>query len=121
MKFLRPFVKEFTLRNTREVHTFFLIPFFIVLDVSITDSKKPELSFSSQGQYLLINEASVEWIMEKLDKNSDCSRDTILYRFRGNMVLRGSIPFQETTWRRIQIGEHTFEVCINGVNGINGK
>ncbi|XP_043289981.1 molybdenum cofactor sulfurase 2 [Venturia canescens] len=77
---------------------------------NIIDLMKPELSFSSQAQYLLINESSVQWLLEKLPKDSDCLQETILYRFRGNMVLCGSLPFRETTWSQIQIGKYKFKV-----------
>ncbi|XP_023289256.1 molybdenum cofactor sulfurase 1 isoform X2 [Orussus abietinus] len=72
---------------------------------------KPELSFSSQAQYLMINEASVMWLFDKImDKDSGCQKDTIVHRFRANIVISGSDPFQETKWKSVKIGNNIFMV-----------
>lgn len=74
------------------------------------NKKKLKLSFSSQAQFLMINEASIEWLIKKLPNNSDCNKDTILHRFRGNIVVKGAEPYDEVNWNKVTIGQNTFEV-----------
>lgn len=76
-----------------------------------TDNKRTlKLSFSSQAQFLMINEASIEWLIEQLPNNSDCNKETILDRFRGNIIVKGAEPFNEINWSKITIGKNMFEV-----------
>ncbi|XP_034940339.1 molybdenum cofactor sulfurase isoform X2 [Chelonus insularis] len=71
---------------------------------------KPELSFSSQAQYLLINKASIEWLADKISEDSDCDKNSILDRFRGNLIVEGGLPFEEYSWTQVKIGKEIFEV-----------
>ncbi|XP_017885614.1 molybdenum cofactor sulfurase 1 [Ceratina calcarata] len=73
-------------------------------------SNKPELSFSSQAQYLLINKASVLWLSDKIS-NTEVKKDTIIHRFRGNMILSSCEPFEETEWKYVTIGKNNFVVA----------
>lgn len=73
------------------------------------DKTIPPMSFSSQAQYLLINENSIEWLVERIPKKSDCNRTTILDRFRGNLIVRGAKAFDETLWTSVQIGNNKFK------------
>ncbi|XP_046476693.1 molybdenum cofactor sulfurase 1 isoform X2 [Neodiprion pinetum] len=70
----------------------------------------PDISFSSQAQYLLINQASIRWLAEKITPDSECDKDTILDRFRGNIVVDGCEPFDEMKWTSIKIGKTMFRV-----------
>ncbi|XP_076249383.1 molybdenum cofactor sulfurase [Calliopsis andreniformis] len=91
------------------------------------ESIKPELSFSSQAQYLLINKASILWLSDKVS-DTDIQKDTIIDRFRGNIVLSGCEAFEETQWKYIFIGGNNFVVtgpctrcqmiCIDQTTGI---
>ncbi|XP_033329340.2 molybdenum cofactor sulfurase [Megalopta genalis] len=91
------------------------------------DDKKPDLSFSSQAQYLLINKASVLWLGDKVP-DTKVQKDTIIHRFRGNMVLSGCEAFAETQWKYVCIGKNKFSVtgpctrcqmiCIDQTTGI---
>ncbi|CAK9823391.1 Molybdenum cofactor sulfurase [Anthophora retusa] len=90
-------------------------------------SNTPDLSFSSQAQYLLINKASVQWLSDKVS-DTEVQKDTIIDRFRGNMILSGCESFEETQWKRINIGKNYFLVtgpctrcqmiCIDQTTGI---
>ncbi|XP_026825788.1 molybdenum cofactor sulfurase isoform X2 [Ooceraea biroi] len=71
---------------------------------------KAELSFSSQAQYLLINEASVSWLSDRVSSDSDFKRDTAVHRFRGNIVIRGNDAFDEMQWKHVHIGNSNFKV-----------
>lgn len=74
--------------------------------------ESPELSFASQGQYLLINEASISWLADRIPEGSECERSSILHRFRGNIIVTGCAAFEETTWKSIRIGMCDFEVNL---------
>ncbi|XP_011301332.1 molybdenum cofactor sulfurase 3 [Fopius arisanus] len=69
-----------------------------------------ELSFSSQAQFLLVNRASVEWLVDRIPEESDCDKNGVLHRFRGNLIVLGAEPFEEEQWTHIRVGEHVFEV-----------
>ncbi|OXU19355.1 hypothetical protein TSAR_003916 [Trichomalopsis sarcophagae] len=73
-------------------------------------TNKPALSFASQSQYLLINVASTDWLADRVPEDSQCDRDTMLYRFRGNFYVEGCAPFEETRWKTVQIGNCYFKV-----------
>ncbi|KAF7994271.1 hypothetical protein HCN44_003361 [Aphidius gifuensis] len=76
----------------------------------LDNEKTSKLSFSSQAQFLMINEASIEWLIEQLPNDSDCNKETILHRFRGNIIVEGAEPFNEINWSKITIGKNIFEV-----------
>ncbi|XP_076761936.1 molybdenum cofactor sulfurase isoform X2 [Xylocopa sonorina] len=96
-------------------------------DSKQNDCTQPELSFSSQAQYLVINKTSVLWLSDKIS-DTDVRKDTIIQRFRGNMILSGCEAFEEIEWKRIYIGKHIFEVtgpctrcqmiCIDQTTGL---
>ncbi|XP_029046402.1 molybdenum cofactor sulfurase 3 isoform X2 [Osmia bicornis bicornis] len=90
-------------------------------------NNKPELSFSSQAQYLLINKASVLWLSDKVS-GKEVQKDTIIHRFRGNIILSDCEPFEETHWKHMYIGKNSFAVtgpctrcqmiCIDQTTGV---
>ncbi|XP_014488950.1 PREDICTED: molybdenum cofactor sulfurase 3 [Dinoponera quadriceps] len=69
-----------------------------------------ELSFSSQAQYLAVNEASVSWLIDKVSDDVDFKRDTAVHRFRGNIIVKGCNAFEEMQWQYIRIGNNNFKV-----------
>ncbi|EFN88009.1 molybdenum cofactor sulfurase 1 [Harpegnathos saltator] len=69
-----------------------------------------ELSFSSQAQYLAINEASVSWLIDKVTDGIDFKKDTVVHRFRGNIIIKGCNAFEEIQWQHIRIGNNNFKV-----------
>ena len=77
------------------------------------ENGKPELSFASQSQYLLINEDSIRWLADRISEDSECNKNTILQRFRGNFVVEGCEPFAEINWKSVQIENCHFKVGIN--------
>ncbi|XP_011156779.2 molybdenum cofactor sulfurase 3 [Solenopsis invicta] len=88
---------------------------------------KAELSFSSQAQYLAVNEASVSWLSDKVSDDLDFEKDTAVYRFRGNIIMKGCEAFDEMQWEHVRIGNNNFEVngpctrcqmiCIDQITG----
>jgi uncharacterized protein YcbX len=62
------------------------------------------VSFADGYPFLLIGEGSLE------DLNSRLPEPLPMNRFRPNLVVSGSVPFEEDTWKRIRIGETEFHV-----------
>lgn len=62
------------------------------------------LSFADGYPFLLIGEASLVDLNEKLDVSIPMNR------FRPNFVVEGSKPFSEDDWKKIRIGETVFHV-----------
>ncbi|MDO6438287.1 MOSC domain-containing protein [Cyclobacterium sp. 1_MG-2023] len=62
------------------------------------------VSFADSMPFLIIGQASLEDLNERLDSPVPMSR------FRPNIVFTGAAPFQEDTWDKIQIGEVIFQV-----------
>jgi uncharacterized protein YcbX len=61
-------------------------------------------SFSDGFPLLLISEASLEDLNQKLELPLS------MQRFRPNLVVRGCAPYAEDEWRRIRIGSLEFDV-----------
>lgn len=70
----------------------------------------PKLSFTSQAQYLLLNEESILWLCSKITDTQDFNKNTVVHRFRGNIILSGCKAFEELQWKVIQIGKIKFQV-----------
>lgn len=79
---------------------------------SLTGLDKAELSFSSQAQYLAVNEASVSWLNDKVSDDLDFQKDTAVHRFRGNIIVEGCEAFDEMQWEHVRIGNNNFKVWI---------
>lgn len=77
---------------------------------SFSGLDKAELSFSSQAQYLAVNEASVSWLIDKVSEDLDFKKDTAVYRFRGNIIVEGCKAFDEMQWKHVRIGNNNFKV-----------
>ncbi|XP_024872863.1 molybdenum cofactor sulfurase 3 isoform X2 [Temnothorax curvispinosus] len=71
---------------------------------------KAELSFSSQAQYLAVNEASVSWLIDKVSDDLDFEKNTAVHRFRGNIIMEGCKAFDEMQWEHVRIGNNKFKV-----------
>jgi uncharacterized protein len=74
------------------------------------------VSFADGYPLLLIGEGSLEYLNQRLlDKYGDESEDVKLplpmNRFRPNVVIAGSGPFEEDRWAQIKIGEAVFRVA----------
>ncbi|WP_207429687.1 MOSC domain-containing protein [Pedobacter sp. SYSU D00535] len=63
------------------------------------------VSFADAFPYLLISQASLDDLNQKLDK------PVPMNRFRPNLVVAGVEPFSEDIWKEIQIGEVRFKVA----------
>ncbi len=83
------------------------------------------VSFADGFPFLLISEASLQDLNERLDE------PVPMNRFRPNLVVSGCEPFAEDGWRLIRIGSIAFHVVkpcdrcaittINQAQGIQGK
>lgn len=64
-----------------------------------------QVSFADAYPYLLISEASLADLNQRLDSSLPMNR------FRPNLVVRGCDAFAEDTWKEIRIGEQLFQVA----------
>lgn len=73
----------------------------------VADVRQPEpsLGFANKGQFLLVNEASVEWASESAPVLHAGESPVRPHRFRPNLVVSGFSAFAEETWSGIRIGE----------------
>ncbi|HBO23668.1 MAG TPA: hypothetical protein DD649_12385 [Providencia sp.] len=60
------------------------------------------LSFADGYPFLLISESSVQELQRR------CPASIKLEQFRGNLIITGAKPFEEDTWKKIQIGDIVF-------------
>ncbi|PIN09782.1 Molybdenum cofactor sulfurtransferase [Handroanthus impetiginosus] len=78
------------------------------------------LNFVNEAQFLLVSEASVADLNDRLKSkwhNGSCKRPTQVSpsRFRPNLVVSGSKPYDEDGWRSLKIGETNF-TSLGGCN-----
>ncbi|XP_021941383.1 molybdenum cofactor sulfurase isoform X2 [Zootermopsis nevadensis] len=95
-------------------------------------NQKSVLSLSNQAQFLLVNKSSVQWLSDQIDwEQSDCDKESLLERFRSNLVIQGLKPFEENEWTHFQIGRVKFQsegpctrcqmVCIDQSTGVKTR
>ena len=63
-----------------------------------------QVSFADGFPFLIISQASLDDLNSRLDSPVEMNR------FRPNIVVNGSKPFEEDTWKEIQIGECRFQI-----------
>jgi len=63
-----------------------------------------QVDFADGFPFLLISQASLDDLNQRLDSPVD------MRRFRPNLVVDGCEPYEEDRWRRIRIGEMSFRV-----------
>lgn len=104
----------------------------------LTDSAKAQsstytnLSLANESQFLLISRSSVKALQnkmaEKQEEEESCEDlETLISRFRGNLIIGGGESFDEDTWNSIQIGDNKFMsqggcsrcqmICLNQSTG----
>lgn len=85
-------------------------------DDRISNYSKNTISLSNQAQFLLINSTSVKWLAEKVEdwiadgifpKNQ---LESVVDRFRGNLIIETATPLEESKWNIIKIGDVEFKV-----------
>ncbi|XP_035791000.1 molybdenum cofactor sulfurase-like [Anopheles albimanus] len=76
-----------------------------------------QLSLNNQAQFLLINRTSVRWLSDAVDDWGDVddgvsppTLDSLVDRFRGNLIIETSRPLEEADWGGVTIGERQFGV-----------
>ncbi|XP_071443407.1 molybdenum cofactor sulfurase 3 isoform X2 [Hetaerina americana] len=92
------------------------------------------LSLSNQAQFLLINYASVQWLLENTDReatDSPHNEEDMISRFRCNFVITGAERMSESNWNSLKIGGITFQshgpctrcqiICIDQKTGRKTK
>ncbi|KAM3214098.1 hypothetical protein ACQJBY_066492 [Aegilops geniculata] len=77
-----------------------------------------KLSFVNEGQLLLISEESVSDLNSRLSSSNGNGKQHVLVdamRFRPNIVISGSTPYREDSWKRLHIGDAYF-TSMGGCN-----
>lgn len=62
------------------------------------------VSYADECPILLTSESSLS------DLNSRLTEEMSMERFRPNLIVKGTSPYEETTWKHIRIGTSEFEV-----------
>lgn len=76
-----------------------------------SDEEQRMLSLSNQAQYLLVNKATVRWLKSKItDISFTDDIDSLVDRFRGNLIIDTSQELIEREWQKVVIGKHEFKV-----------
>ncbi|KAF2904992.1 hypothetical protein ILUMI_01176 [Ignelater luminosus] len=71
---------------------------------------QPQLSLTNQAQFLLINTASVQWLMDCIPENQfNKDLQGLINRFRPNFVVEFLQPFVENSCSQIKIGNILFK------------
>ncbi|XP_058063911.1 molybdenum cofactor sulfurase [Anopheles bellator] len=74
-----------------------------------------EISLNNQAQFLLVNRTSVQWIYDRIEDwdalgPAPPPLDSLVDRFRGNLIVETVRPLEEREWRQVTIGERTLSV-----------
>uniref|UniRef100_A0A8D8BGL5 Molybdenum cofactor sulfurase n=1 Tax=Culex pipiens TaxID=7175 RepID=A0A8D8BGL5_CULPI len=73
-----------------------------------------EIALSNQAQFLLINQASVRWLADLVpdwdDLPQEPTLESLVDRFRGNLIIDSVKPLEESSWTRLRIGPLEFSV-----------
>ncbi|XP_055628466.1 molybdenum cofactor sulfurase 3 [Toxorhynchites rutilus septentrionalis] len=102
------------------------------VEVRSVQTSEREISLSNQAQFLLINQTSVRWLAGMVpdwdDLRVEPSLESLVDRFRGNLVIETSKELEECRWQRVKIGESEFSVdgpcsrcqmiCIDQTSGV---
>ncbi|XP_062229533.1 molybdenum cofactor sulfurase [Phragmites australis] len=79
---------------------------------------RSKLSFVNEGQLLLISEESISDLNSRLSSSNGNGKQQVVVdamRFRPNIVISGSTPYNEDNWKRLHIGEASF-TSMGGCN-----
>lgn len=92
--------------NILSQHLGFTVRLYYLGDKSARTVKNQQtpLTFADGAPFLLTNTASLQDLNHALNEHFEMAR------FRSNIVFSGSLPYEEETWQRIQIGEIQFEM-----------
>ncbi|XP_053477086.1 molybdenum cofactor sulfurase isoform X1 [Ictalurus furcatus] len=78
----------------------------------------PALSLVNEAQFLLINRASVAFLLSRIINRQDSSNNCtsfdmlqLINRFRANLVISGSEPFEEEDWTGVKIEGTHFQMA----------
>lgn len=82
----------------------------------ISRHSQNNIALANVSQYLLINSTSVHWLSEKVDDwivegiFPEKELESVIDRFRGNLIIATGSPLDESKWKSIQIGNVSFKV-----------
>ncbi len=74
------------------------------VDPRYATKEQDQVAFADSYPFLLVNEASLA------DLNARMQEPVPANRFRPNIVVQGSLPYDEDLWRKISIGQVAFHI-----------
>ncbi|CAH2283849.1 molybdenum cofactor sulfurase isoform X1, partial [Pelobates cultripes] len=83
-----------------------------------SDVPLASLSLVNEAQYLLVNRASVFHLNQQMALRGETemkSTEELIKRFRANLIIDGSIPFEEEEWADVFIGCLHFKVYYHAI------
>ncbi|XP_055842708.1 molybdenum cofactor sulfurase 3 [Episyrphus balteatus] len=78
-------------------------------DRKTKNGENKDLNLVNQGQFLLLNKTSVEWLASKVESEQE-DIDTTIDRFRANLIIETPLPLEENQFEEITIGGIQFKV-----------
>lgn len=84
----------------------------LIKQVENVERRHGAIALANQAQFLLINEPSVQWLINEVEmwENSVNDVDNIVNRFRGNLIVHNLEPLGENNLKAFSIGDVKFEV-----------
>ncbi|EAT36178.1 AAEL011729-PA [Aedes aegypti] len=83
-------------------------------EVRTFQQSKQEIALANQAQFLLINQASVRWLADKVpdwdELHEEPTLESLVDRFRGNLIVETPTSMEECDWKRVTIGYLEFAV-----------
>jgi len=77
------------------------------------DGSTKEINLSNQAQFLLINQSTVTWLSNKVldwGNEKEKSLDSIIKRFRANLIIETHSAFEENNFESFRIGKIDFNL-----------
>lgn len=84
--------------------------FFADKSSRAVENSQNQVGFADGYPLLLISQASLDDLNQKLTVSSDTDHQISMAQFRPNIVVNNTEAFEEDTWRHIRIGNVEFEV-----------
>lgn len=69
-----------------------------------------QLSFANKAQFLLINSASIQWLLNRLPEEEQEDANSLILRFRPNFVVKFEKEFFEKEFTYFKLGNIILKV-----------
>ncbi|XP_062539746.1 molybdenum cofactor sulfurase 3-like [Armigeres subalbatus] len=83
-------------------------------EVRTFQQSEKEIALANQAQFLLINQASVRWLADKVSDWDNLYEEptlgSLVDRFRGNLIIETPQAMEECDWKEVRVGQQAFTV-----------